>query len=164
MQKEEIDEAYIALKEIKVDEEAAALESLQTEIDEMYETLEKEANYKSKLLAQVPALKAQVEKAYQNMKQLIDETTQVEKSYMIAAEEIQLQQTLQKNLRNVQSQLTLIMDVFENRKQSFSSIFEMTEEWRKQMEELSNGIEESIDRLRRLRKDEIQAQETVSQL
>ncbi|MBG9783891.1 septation ring formation regulator EzrA [Shouchella lehensis] len=164
MQKEEIDQAYIALKELNVDEAASALESLQTEIDEMYETLEKEANYKSKLLAQVPALKAQVEKAYQNMKQLIDETTQVEKSYMIAEEEIQLQQTLQKNLRNVQSQLTLIMDVFENRKQSFSSIFEMTEEWRKQMEELSSGIEESIDRLKRLRKDEIQAQETVSQL
>ncbi|UTR05317.1 septation ring formation regulator EzrA [Alkalihalobacillus sp. LMS6] len=162
--KEEIDKAYIALKTLEVDEAAATLEDVQAEIDSMYETLEKEATYKSKLLAQIPVLKAEIEKANKNMKQLLDETTQVEKSYMIASEEVQLQQTLQKDLRNVQSQLTVIMDVFENQKQTFSSIFEMTEDWRIQMEELSTGIEESIDRLRRLRKDELQAQETVSQL
>ncbi len=86
------------------------------------------------------------------------------KSYLIAKEETQLQTALQKDLRQSQSQLNVIVDVTENQKQTFSSIYEMAEKWLEQMESLSNGIKESIERLQRLRKEEIKAQEKVNQL
>lgn len=160
----ELERAGTALKELKVTEASTILETIQQETEQMYETLEAEVSYKNKLQSKLPVLRENVELASDQMQRLLQETTHVQKSYLIAKEETQLQTALQKDLRQSQSQLNVIVDVTENQKQTFSSIYEMAEKWLAQMESLSTGIKDSIERLQRLRKDELKAQEKVAQL
>ncbi|GAF15226.1 LOW QUALITY PROTEIN: septation ring formation regulator EzrA [Bacillus sp. JCM 19045] len=160
----ELERAGAALKELKVTEANTILETIQQETEQMYETLEDEVSFKNKLQSKLPVLREKVADASDQMQKLLHETTHVQKSYLIAKEETQLQTALQKDLRQSQSQLNVIVDVTENQKQTFSSIYEMAEKWLEQMESLSNGIKESIERLQRLRKEEIKAQEKVNQL
>ncbi len=161
---EDVEGAYELLKELQVDEAAATLEAVHTGMEQIYENLEAEVTYKNKLHEQLPVLKEKVGKASEMMQQLLHETTHVQKSYLIAEEETHLQHALQKDLTQAQSQLNVIVDVAENQKQTFSSIYEMCEEWLKYMDQLTNGIAESVNRLKRLRKDELKAKDTVSRL
>lgn len=161
---EDVDRSYELLKELQVDEAAVNLEAVHTGIEQIYENLEAEVTYKNKLHDQLPVLKEKVDKASEMMQQLLHETMHVQKSYLIAEEETHLQHALQKDLTQAQNQLNVIVDVTENQNQTFSSIFEMCEEWLKYMDQLTNGIAESVNRLKRLRKDELKAKETVNRL
>jgi septation ring formation regulator len=162
--KKDIEKAYEQLLSLHVKEASELLQTINDEKEQMYETLEAEVAIKNKLMEKIPTLKEQVQAATEQLQTLLRETTHVQKSYLIAEEETHLQNALQKDLANLRNQLHVIVDVTENQKQTYSSIYEMAEKWSNEMDTFKANIDNSIERLRRLRKDELKAQETVSRL
>jgi septation ring formation regulator len=140
------------------------INNLLAQIDQMYEMLEVEVEAKQKVAQSIPEMREYVAQVDEQLILLMEETTQVQLSYRLAEEEITFQEIIKKKLNELMTQLQVIVDVSENKSQTYTSILDMVEEWREQVKQIQVDIDKGKQALYDLRQDELKAKETLSQL
>ncbi|WZX99511.1 septation ring formation regulator EzrA [Bacillus sp. FSL W7-1360] len=159
-----VEVAYNEIGALQVDEASARLTAVEREIEDLYEVLEKEVQSQKQLQAMLPSFKEIVANVKGQLDALLNETIHVKKSYLLSEAEANLHELLRKELMQHQQQLQVIVDMTEAENETFTATNEKAVLWRQQMQSLSDKVAQGLERLRCLRKEELQAKEVVTRL
>ncbi|MCM2675295.1 septation ring formation regulator EzrA [Alkalicoccobacillus plakortidis] len=162
--KKEVEDILVELKSLNTEKAEERMTAIQNQIDQIYDTLDNEVQSKKQTLEQLPNLKHQLDITSKELHKLLGELAHVQQSYRLAQEEVESKEQLSKQLTEMSNQLQVIVDVTENEKQTFTSIYEMVNEWEERLQELSETIKQGSGKLYELREEELKAKETISRL
>lgn len=162
--KKEVEEIVTDIENLQTEKAEERITAIHQQIEQMYDTLDDEVQSKQNTLEKLPELKHQLELVGQDLHKLLQELSHVQQSYRLSKEEVDSQEGLSKQVTDLSKQLHVIFDVTENEKQTFTSIFEMVNEWETRLHELAEQIKQSSGKLFELREEEMKAKETISRL
>lgn len=162
--KTEVDEILTDIETLHTDKAEERITSIHQQIEQIYDTLDEEVQSKQQTLEKLPNLKHQLELTGQDLHKLLQELTHVQQSYRLTKEDVDSQEGLSKQMTEISKQLHVIVDVTENEKQTFTSIYEMVNEWEARLQELAEQIKQSSGKLSELREEEMKAKDTISRL
>ncbi|MBU9721109.1 MULTISPECIES: septation ring formation regulator EzrA [Bacillaceae] len=140
------------------------LETIQKQIDEIYEKLEHEAISRKHVDSVLPDIKERVERLPKQIEELKTETESVKLSYRISEEEDRSQLKIEKKLKDLLNKYVVIDDSIEEKKQTYTSIRVALDELSTNVEEVEKDIAECMKRLDHLRKDERSAEDAILEL
>ncbi|SDZ28370.1 septation ring formation regulator [Evansella caseinilytica] len=167
-QTEEMKRRLIALvplvESLKLKEVDEPLEAFQKEIEEIYDKLEQEAMSRQQLERELPLLAAKLEELPHRYEKLEREIETVKLSYRISEEEDRKQWKMEKQMKDILNQFSVIRDSMEENKQSFTSLSKLAEEFAKELALFEENLEEAGERLAHLRRDERSAEDTIREL
>ncbi|MBU8905201.1 septation ring formation regulator EzrA [Desertibacillus haloalkaliphilus] len=168
---EEIEKANTSIKEILNDVEALELDGIEERIEEvnhslehMYDALEHEVKAKHVVETELNGLGNQLDDLKVMLSELRVETETVQRSYLIAEEELKMHETIGEHLKELQKQLGVIDDVTANKRQSYTTIEEMVATFKETLEQVQEEISNSKQMLATLRQDELRARDTLREL
>ncbi|WP_185970845.1 septation ring formation regulator EzrA [Alkalicoccobacillus porphyridii] len=162
--KKEADDILKDLENLQTEKAEERINSIHQQIEQIYDTLDEEVQSKQQTLEKLPHLKHQLELTGKALHKLLQELSHVQQSYRLSKEDVDSQEGLSKQMTEMSKQLQVIVDVTENEKQTFTSIFEMVKEWEGRLQELTEQIKQSSGKLYELREEEMKAKETISRL
>ncbi|WP_306983947.1 septation ring formation regulator EzrA [Alkalicoccobacillus murimartini] len=162
--KKETEDILVELQHLNTEQSEERITAIQDQIERIYDTLDDEVQSKKKTLEELPNLKHQLDVTGKELHKLLQELTHVQQSYRLPKEDVDSQEYLSKQMAEMNKQLHVIVDVTENEKQTFTSIYEMVKEWEARLKELSEHIKQSSGKLFELREEELKSKETISRL
>lgn len=160
----ECSEALEKLNVLEIEFVEGRLKEINESIDSMYEALETEVKSRAYVLQAIHDIQDRLEATNEQLEHLFSETEFVQHSYHITEEELRHQQQLSKNLKELIQRLMTIDTIVEEKKQSYTSIHKMLDDFNKEYDELDQQIEEATNKLSALRHDELKARDTLKQL
>ncbi|MBB5172760.1 septation ring formation regulator EzrA [Texcoconibacillus texcoconensis] len=152
------------LDHLRMEEVREPLEHIEQEIENIYEKLEEEALSRQYVERDFPKLYQRVEKLETNFDSLDEEMEEVKMNYHLPDEAVKQQLKVEKWLKELKNQRSVIEDSIEKRKQSFTALKAMVYDFASEVTSCENQVQEALDSIRSLRSDEIQAKETLAEL
>ncbi|MBU9714665.1 septation ring formation regulator EzrA [Evansella tamaricis] len=167
-QVKELKKSLLALlplvENLKIHEVTDPIDSIQNHIDDIYEKLEQEVLARKHVEDILPSIKFRVEKLPGEIQRLRADTEKVKLSYRISDEEDKKQLKLEKNWKDIQNQLSVMEDGITEKKQTFTSLMKMLQDFELTIGEIESQIEESRESLNHLRRNERTADEAIREL
>ncbi|GAE30082.1 septation ring formation regulator EzrA [Halalkalibacter hemicellulosilyticus] len=158
---QELRERVVALEFDGVEE---AVEEEVKRLEELYSILEYEVESKTIVYNKMADLETFIEKGEKEVEALLNETLSIQESYLISIERLNQQKEMQKRIEDLSSQLVVIIDLIENKKQSFTSIRELIMNWLKDIEQALNEIMKEKETMFSMREEEHQSKERLTSL
>ncbi|MDG5787015.1 septation ring formation regulator EzrA [Evansella sp. AB-P1] len=152
------------VENLKLEEVGEPIEIIQKEIDEIYEKLEYEVISKQIVLKEIPEIQERLGNLPFQFKKLRDDTETVKLSYRLSEEDDRKQLKMEKKLKDLSNQFSVILDAIEENKQTYTALRGIIQDFKASIEELEKEMQDVNDRLNHLRKDERTAAETISEL
>lgn len=140
------------------------IEEIHKEIEQIYEALEQEVLSKQEVEYELPRL---AENTYQiglKFKELKEEVEIVKLSYRISSDELKTHLKLEKQIKDLSYKVKVIEEIIVNETQSYTSIHLMIRELIEEFKEKDEALDNCIETLNALRKEELKAKETLKQL
>lgn len=150
-------------QEVKIAEATDVIQDIHKKVDQVYDVLEAEVLAKKFVTDEREQINQRMQASAEQLVLLKEETEEVQLSYQIEKENLDLQKGLEKSLHKLQNRLAIIEEALDDKSHSFTSIREMLEEVNLQMEELQGTSQSYQDKLQNLRKDELQAIKKVQE-
>ncbi|KYC93505.1 MULTISPECIES: septation ring formation regulator EzrA [Bacillus] len=155
---------HALLEELDVDEASAILQLIDETIQSMYEQLEGEVEAGQSVLSKMPELIIAYEKLEEEKDRTKTETELVKESYQLTAGEIGRQHAFEKQMETIGRLLEQAREKLDGEHVAYSLLIEEVEAIEKQMEEAQKEHAEYRENLQALRKEELQARETLMHL
>ncbi|WP_209122114.1 septation ring formation regulator EzrA [Alkalihalobacillus sp. BA299] len=162
--KEKCEKLVVAIHELKLEKMEEKIAELQQQIDDIYDALETEAKAKQLVQTYMEQIADKFIQTDEKLEDLNEDVQLVQQSYRIAEEELKNHQQINKQLKDLTMQLSVIEDATINNTQSFTTVQKMVESFNSEYEQLEVALEESRIALDTLRKDELKAKETLKEL
>ncbi|MFV8827592.1 septation ring formation regulator EzrA [Alkalihalobacterium sp. APHAB7] len=140
------------------------LSELNEKVDAIYEALETEAVCKQKVQTYLDQIADKFIQTDEKIEELNEDAQLVQQSYRVAEEDLKNHQKINKQLKELTTQLSVIEDATINNTQSFTTLQKMVEDFNSEYEKLEEALETSRGALDTLRKDELKAKETLKEL
>lgn len=134
------------------------------EIDQIYDTLEQEVLAKQFVSYELTTIREETEILRESFLELKADVETIKLSYRIPEEEMKTHLKLEKQIKELINKLSVIEDVAINNKQSNLALKNSIEEFKAELIERQNTLENCLQVLNSLRSDEIKAQETLKEL
>ncbi|UTR11401.1 septation ring formation regulator EzrA [Evansella sp. LMS18] len=149
---------------LKLNEVAEPVESIQKNINEIYEKLEYEALSKQYSEKELPVLEQKLVAMSEQYEALIKEIETLKLSYRLTEEDDDNLLKTEKQFKALVNQYTVIKASAEEKKQSFTAIRKLIEEFNGKLAEAEKDMADRKEHLNHLRSDERDAGETIRQL
>ncbi|RDI44289.1 septation ring formation regulator EzrA [Falsibacillus pallidus] len=156
---------YMAfLENAEIQEASKGIEEMKENIDSLYEALENEVHSKHFIVQNDPKTKSLLKEIAESQSVLKNDTEFVQQSYQLVEEDISIQRNIGKKLNQLMKRYEqLEIRIAEN--QSANSILKQEmQEIRDDLEEIQKEQKGFSEYLQNLRKDEMNAKETVADL
>ncbi|WP_216828956.1 septation ring formation regulator EzrA [Alkalihalobacterium elongatum] len=133
-------------------------------VDSIYDALEVEATSKQTVQAYLEQIAEKFIRTDEKIEDLNEDAKLVQQSYRVAEEQLKNHQKINKQLKELTTQLSVIEDAALKNTQSFTTLQAMVEIFNSEYEQLEEALEASRIALDTLRKDELKAKETLKEL
>ncbi|MGK9267301.1 septation ring formation regulator EzrA [Bacillus inaquosorum] len=155
---------HVLMTELDIDEASAILQLIDENIQSVYQQLEGEVEAGQSVLSKMPELIIAYDKLKEEKEHTKAETELVKESYRLTAGELGKQQAFEKRLDEIGKLLSSVKDKLDAEHVAYSLLVEEVASIEKQIEEVKKGHAEYREKLQALRKEELQARETLSNL
>ncbi|MED1122474.1 septation ring formation regulator EzrA [Bacillus atrophaeus] len=152
------------LKELDIDDASAVLQLIDDAIQSLYEQLEGEVEAGQSVLSKMPELVIAYDKLEEEKERTKAETELVKESYRLTAGEIGKQQAFEKRIEDIGKLLDQVKDKLDGEQVAYSLLIEEVAHIEKQIDEVKKEHDEYREKLQALRKEELQARETLDGL
>ncbi|WP_054635132.1 septation ring formation regulator EzrA [Thalassobacillus sp. C254] len=140
------------------------LEELHRNLEGIYTSLEEEVDAREYVESTILSIKNDVERLQYQLQELGHERGKVELSYRIPEDEVNRQQKVKKEFEQADKSWRVFKDLFENKKQSFTSLKNMLKDLSSDLSQIDKMIRASKETLYTLRKDELKALDNLKEL
>ncbi|WP_186578366.1 septation ring formation regulator EzrA [Aquibacillus kalidii] len=140
------------------------IQPIEERLAEMYQLLEKEAMAKSYVEKQVPSYRNLMEEVTKDFNDTKQEITKLQETYYLEKTDIELHLSLEKWITQLQKQYEQLEIEIEEQKVNHIEIREKMENGYKELVELQESHNDFKEQIRALRKDELEAKETVLEM
>ncbi|MCR6111658.1 septation ring formation regulator EzrA [Bacillus sp. A301a_S52] len=140
------------------------VQRIENEINDIYGKLEHEVLSRNFVEKELPELNERLTKLRQLFEELSAEIETIKLNYRLDEEHDRHQIKLEKDLKNLFSQFAVLEDAMEGKKQSFTTLRKMIQDFQEQIQATEDDITETTDNLNLLRSDERQAEQTIQDL
>lgn len=155
---------HVLMTELDIDEASAILQLIDENIQSVYQQLEGEVEAGQSVLSKMPELIIAYDKLKEEKEHTKAETELVKESYRLTAGELGKQQAFEKRLDEIGKLLSSVKDKLDAEHVAYSLLVEEVASIEKQIEEVKKEHDEYRENLQALRKEELQARETLSNL
>ncbi|MCY9091876.1 septation ring formation regulator EzrA [Bacillus mojavensis] len=155
---------HVLMTELDIDEASAILQLIDENIQSVYQQLEGEVEAGQSVLSKMPELIIAYDKLKEEKEQTKAETELVKESYRLTAGELGKQQAFEKRIDEVGKLLASVKDKLDAEHVAYSLLVEEVASIEKQIEEVKKDHADYREKLQALRKEELQARETLSNL
>ncbi|RPK05757.1 hypothetical protein BSBH6_02460 [Bacillus subtilis] len=155
---------HVLMTELDIDEASAILQLIDENIQSVYQQLEGEVEAGQSVLSKMPELIIAYDKLKEEKEHTKAETELVKESYRLTAGELGKQQAFEKRLDEIGKLLSSVKDKLDAEHVAYSLLVEEVASVEKQIEEVKKEHDEFREKLQALRKEELQARETLSHL
>ncbi|WP_426983384.1 septation ring formation regulator EzrA [Bacillus cabrialesii] len=155
---------HVLMTELDIDEASAILQLIDDNIQSVYQQLEGEVEAGQSVLSKMPELIIAYDKLKEEKEHTKAETELVKESYRLTAGELGKQQAFEKRLDEIGKLLSSVKDKLDAEHVAYSLLVEEVASVEKQIEEVKKEHDEFREKLQALRKEELQARETLSHL
>lgn len=152
------------IERLELDNIEDDMDAVSKQIDAMYQSLEDEVLAKQWLEERIIGVEGTLEHTAEKLEELKAETESVQQSYRITEEELKIHQHLNKQLKELKQKLSVIDDIVEHQKQSFTATKELFQLFLSDYQVLEEAIEQWSEKLLTLRKEEMLANDTLKEL
>lgn len=152
------------LEEGNIEAANSTVQEMYNEIDGIYDTLEQEVLAKQFISYELPNIRVETKTLQEKFFELKADVETIKLSYRIPEEELKTHLKLEKQIKELLNKLSVIEDVFTNKKQSNLALKKSIEDLLSELHERQNTLETCSETLNSLRSDEIKAQETLKEL
>lgn len=152
------------VENLKLSEVKEPLEAIQKELDEIYEKLEHEVLSRNVVENELTELQEKVDRLPLQFQELRTDTETVKLNYRISEDEDKKQMKMEKQLKDLLSQFSVIKDAAQENKQSFTSLRKMTQQLSEDIESFNSDLKEAKEGLNDMRSDERKASEMINEL
>ncbi|PYZ93771.1 septation ring formation regulator EzrA [Salipaludibacillus keqinensis] len=152
------------LEHLKLDEAAQPIESIEQEINDIYEKLEHEVLSRNFVEKELPVLRERLYELPSLFQALRAETETIKLNYQLNEAHDEQQLKIEKQIKELTNQYAVIEDASEENKQSFTTLRKMTQDFVAELENVENEVQETKENLNHLRSDERKAEEAISEL
>ncbi|WP_456277988.1 septation ring formation regulator EzrA [Bacillus sp. AK128] len=162
--KEMLSEYLIYLEKAEIDSVKAGVTELQEKIESFYDQLEKEVISKHFVHQQVTPLHVELSQLNDETKETKVETEQVQLSYQLLDQDIELQKNIESQINQLLKRFTSVKGSVEEKDIAYSVIQSELEEIKVQIDALKVSHQEFVDMLQTLRKDELYVKEKLGEM
>lgn len=148
----------------KIAETEEKIEECHKRIESLYELLVKEAEAKQQVIAKQSTLSKELEVLEQTIVDLKKEVEIVLERYRIDEKDLKSQANLEKRVEQLRTKFDSIKEAIDEKTQSYTAAQQMLEEIEEKVKEVQSLSEEYANMLANLRKDELEAKETIQLL
>ncbi|UCZ52296.1 septation ring formation regulator EzrA [Bacillus shivajii] len=152
------------IESLKLTEVKEPVEAIQNEIDEIYEKLEHEVLSRNFVENEIAELEVLTEQLPHQFQELRTDTETVKLNYRLPEDEDKKQLKMEKQLKDLLSQFSVIKDAAEEKKQSFTSLRKMIQTFREDANAFEIELKEAKEGLNHLRSDERKASDMIGEL
>jgi len=152
------------VEHLKLDEVKQPVDNIEKEINEIYEKLEHEVLSRNYVEKELPALKERLGQLPGLFQTLSAETETIKINYQLDETHDQQQLKIEKQIKYISNQYAVIDDALEDKKQSFTTLRKMTQDFHTELEKLENEVQDLKKNLNHLRSDERKAEEMIGDL
>jgi len=156
--------ALMGVEGLHIENVQEQIEEIRNKIDHFLDLLEYEVNAKNNLAKEFHFSTAQMAATMEETKQLKEEIDLVAQSYQLAPEELSTFEANEKRINNILLKFDSIKEQLEGKQVAFTSILEDLYIAKTSLDEAIAANEEWKKNLQTLRKEEIQAKETIKEL
>ncbi|WP_029268979.1 septation ring formation regulator EzrA [Virgibacillus alimentarius] len=153
-----------SLEKGNISEVKILIEEIENRILEMYQLLEKEAIAKSYMEAKIPKYQSTLDELGASFYDTKTEVENMKKAYYFEDSDMERYLALDKTIAHLEKQLEEFSNAMENENIAHSELRERLDEGFQQMAELQEKHEAFKKRIHNLRKDEIEAKETLAEI
>ncbi|MDF2557022.1 MAG: ezrA [Bacillales bacterium] len=168
---EEFDKMEKELKKnLELLDEAKAFEVLESTVEmnnrltEMCDTLSLEDESQKFIQNKQEEVEDFVREVASQVKYLRDETEKVSLNYQISAEDIEVCETLQNRMKAQREKWNFVLEQIKKKQDPYSELKTQVEEIEIELQNISDGFKVFISKLNSLRKDEMKAQQKISEM
>lgn len=140
------------------------IEECHKRIEALYDLLVKEAEAKRNVLSKQSSLAKELEALEQTIVDLKKEVEIVLERYRIDDKDLQSQANLEKRVEQLRAKFDSVKEAIDEKSQSYTSAQQMLEEIEEKAKEVQSLSKEYANMLQNLRKDELEAKETIQLL
>ncbi|MCQ2008683.1 MAG: septation ring formation regulator EzrA [Sporolactobacillus sp.] len=151
-----------AVDHLELDETSEGLKGVHEQLDWLYTQLEKEVVSRRRLKEITPPLEDNLNRVEEKIKQLNDETENIRDSYHITDDDLKMQRDLSKSFQKLESVFTETQE--DGNEEAFSSIFVKLERLKTELTDMETVADEFNEKIKALRKDEMNARNQIQQL
>ncbi|WP_018923370.1 septation ring formation regulator EzrA [Salsuginibacillus kocurii] len=152
------------IEELKVEEAAELIETVQADVEKTYQELEQEVEAREYVENKAQYLNERLETLQEALKQLQQERAKVEQSYRLEATEQSRQDEVGKELDEATKEWRVALDKLEHNKQAYSFLENHVQDLEERLDQSEEKIEASREQMKTLRKDELIAIDTMKSL
>ncbi|WP_163971660.1 septation ring formation regulator EzrA [Oceanobacillus halotolerans] len=145
-------------------EAKGVITEIEDRMKEMYQLLEKEAIAKNYMEKQIPSYRHLLQELDQDFSETKTEVETLQRSYYFEDRDMEQYLTLEKTISQLSQQLNEMASEMEDDKTPHSDLREKIEKGFEQVKELQDKHEAFKETIRSLRKDELEARETLTKM
>ncbi|RKL66739.1 septation ring formation regulator EzrA [Salipaludibacillus neizhouensis] len=152
------------VESLNLEEVKEPIETTDSEINDIYEKLEHEVLSKNFVEKELQVLREHLSKLPQSYQSLSAEIETLKLNYQLTEDDDKQQIKIEKNIKELFNQLSVIEDAMEEKKQSFTTLRSMTQDFKIELDNVESEVKEMHDNFQHLRSDERKAEETIRQM
>jgi septation ring formation regulator len=152
------------VEHLKLDEAKQPVENIEKEINDIYEKLEHEVLSRNYVEKELPVLKERLVELPGLFQTLSAETDIIKINYQLDETHDQQQLKIEKQIKELSNHYAVINDALEEKKQSYTTLRKMTQDFLVELEEVENEVSDLKENLNHLRSDERKAEEMIHDL
>ncbi|MFB4163038.1 septation ring formation regulator EzrA [Alteribacillus sp. JSM 102045] len=153
-----------AVADLELERVKDRIQEIRDYFEHIYQTLEKEVEARRFVEVQALEVREEINRLETQLNELQIECEKVKMSYRIPEEENERQKKAENGMEETLKNWNVFKDMYDFRKQSFTSLKEKLEALKKELNSLDKDIRSSKEKLYMLRKDELKALETLKTL
>ncbi|WP_156060282.1 septation ring formation regulator EzrA [Bacillus altitudinis] len=154
----------LLIDELNLDEASSILQMIDDAIQTLYDQLEAEVEAGQEIKSKMPELTEAFEKLEQDHTQTKAETALVKESYKLTAGELDQQKAFEKRLEEIEKLMKQIREKLDRDHVAYTLLMDEINQLENFIEEAKTLHEAFKDHLQSLRKEELQARETLAEL
>ncbi|TLS39096.1 septation ring formation regulator EzrA [Pseudalkalibacillus caeni] len=151
-------------EETDIDEIKEEVDRTFEKIDEVYDLLEKEVSSRQFVTEESEEMELRLVKTESDLNHLKEETNVVQLSYRIEQQELKTLQKLEKKFEDLTKRYEVVSDAIQGDQQAYTSLAETVSELKEALDKLQQESQDYKLKLQELRKDELNAIESIKDL
>lgn len=159
-----INTELLNVEQDRLDQTPETIAQINERLDEIYTLLEKEVEARAKIIAEREQLDVELAQIKDSVNALKEEADIVSLSYRIDEEDLKTKLHLGKQVEELIARFATLEEAIDKKEQSYSSLLKTFMDIKETVSELEKMNEESMAVLKKLRKDELEAEETITSL
>ncbi|WP_416151506.1 septation ring formation regulator EzrA [Salipaludibacillus sp. HK11] len=152
------------IEHLKLEEAKQPVNNIEQEINDIYEKLEHEVLSRNFVEKELPVLKERLNELPRLFLALRAETETIKINYQLNETHDKQQNKIEKQIKDLSNQYSVIEDALEEKKQSFTTLRKMTQDFLTELGNVEKEVRELKENLNHLRSDERKAEESIREL